>query len=405
MPAMNGLQDKKVVLGITGGIAAYKCPELVRRLREAGAEVRVVMSEAAAEFVAPLALQAVSGQPVRRHLLDAADEAAMDHIALARWADLVLVAPATANVMAKLAHGFADDLLTTLCLASEAPLALAPAMNQAMWRHPATADNAARLAARGVHLLGPASGSQACGDVGPGRMLEPGELVEAATRLLGDGALLAGCRLLITAGPTREALDPVRYLSNRSSGKMGFAVAAAAAAAGARVTLVAGPVALATPAGVERVDVESAGEMREAVLARVAQADVFVATAAVADYRVVAPADRKIKKHDDALQLSLVRNPDILAEVAALADAPFTVGFAAETDDILGYARDKLERKGLDMIAANRVGIAGSGFEADDNALHLLWRDGERALEHAPKARLAEQLVAVIAERMGVAAK
>jgi len=400
---MSGLCDRRVVLGITGGIAAYKCAELVRRLRDAGAEVRVVMSQAAAEFVAPLTLQALSGHPVRSQLLDPGGEAAMGHIELARWAELVLVAPATAHFLAKLAGGLADDLLSTLCLATAAPLAVAPAMNQQMWANPATADNVARLAGRGVQLLGPASGAQACGEVGPGRMLEPAELVERCAGVFAAGGRLAGRHVLITAGPTREALDPVRYLGNRSSGKMGFAVAAAAAAAGARVTLVAGPVALATPAGVERVDVESAAEMHAAVMARAPACDLFIAAAAVADYRPAAAAEQKIKKDKATLQLALVRNPDILAEVAALPAAPFTLGFAAETDDVLGYAREKLERKGLDMIAANRVGLAGLGFEADDNALHLLWRDGERDLGRGPKRQLATLLVEAIAERLAAA--
>ncbi|MGE0082612.1 MAG: bifunctional phosphopantothenoylcysteine decarboxylase/phosphopantothenate--cysteine ligase CoaBC [Thiohalomonadaceae bacterium] len=391
------LQGKHILLGITGGIAAYKAPALVRELHRAGAEVRVVTTRAAEAFVAPLSLQAVSGHPVRRELFEAAAEAGMDHIGLARWADLVLVAPASANFMARLAAGMADDLLATLCLATAAPLALAPAMNQQMWRAPATVHNVRVLTERGVRLFGPAEGEQACGETGPGRMLEPAELVERCAGLFAAGDALAGVRMLVTAGPTREALDPVRFLSNRSSGRMGFAVAEAAAAAGAEVTLVSGPVDLPTPPGVERVDVVSAAEMAEAVAAR--RFDLFIGTAAVADYRPVQVADEKIKKSTERLTLELVRNPDILASVAARPDRPFTVGFAAETTEVEAHARDKLARKKLDLIAANDVspGTPG-GFDSPVNALRVFWDGGEAALPLQDKGRLARQLMDIIIE-------
>lgn len=395
--AMERLREKRVLLGVTGGIAAYKTPELVRQLRAAGAEVRVVTTAAAEAFVTPLTLQTVSGHPVRSRLLSPEAEAGMDHIELARWADAVLVAPATADFMARLAAGFADDLLSTLCLATGAPIALAPAMNRQMWQAEATRHNARVLAGRGIRLFGPAEGEQACGEVGPGRMQEPSELVEALTGLFGPG-VLEGLRVVITAGPTREAVDPVRYLSNRSSGKMGFALARAAAEAGARVTLVAGPVGLPTPAGVERIDVESAQQMLEAVQAR--PCEIFIGAAAVADYRPVRPAERKIKKEQAELTLELERNPDILATVAAGAERPFTVGFAAETDDLEGYALGKLRAKGLDMIAANWVGpgVAG-GFDSEDNALEVFWEQGRASLPLEDKLSLSRALVELIGRR------
>ena len=399
---------RQVLLGVSGGIAAYKAAELTRRLRAAGAEVRVVMTRAAQAFVAPLTFQALSGNPVRLDLLDPAAEAGMDHIELARWADLVLVAPASADLMARLAAGMADDLLTTLSLATTAPLVLAPAMNQQMWRHPATQANARRLDERGVRLLGPASGEQACGEVGPGRMLEPAAIVEAlmatvppALAPVREPAVspLAGRQVLITAGPTREAIDPVRYVGNRSSGRMGYALAQALVGRGARVMLVSGPTALPAPAGVELIQVESALEMHEAVMGRIAGQDLFVATAAVADYRVADPAPTKIKKGQAELTLRLVRNPDILAAVAALPDGPFTVGFAAETERVEEQALDKLRAKGLDMIAANRVGGPQGGFEREDNALTVIHRDGRvDPLALMPKARLAEALTDLIEE-------
>ncbi|OOZ39899.1 bifunctional 4'-phosphopantothenoylcysteine decarboxylase/phosphopantothenoylcysteine synthetase [Solemya pervernicosa gill symbiont] len=395
------LNGQKILLGITGGIAAYKCPELVRLLRGAGAEVRVVMSEAAESFVTPLTLQALSDHPVHSQLLDSESEAAMGHIELARWANLILVAPTTANFMAKLVHGGADDLLTTLVLAAEAPLLLAPAMNRVMWQDEATQANARILLQRGIELVGPDSGEQACGEVGPGRMVEPSALLARVVERLVEGPL-NNLKVVVTAGPTREPIDPVRYITNRSSGRMGFAVAEAAAAAGAEVVLVAGPVVLSTPAGVERIDIESAAEMERAVMAAIEGCDIFVATAAVADYRPAEVQGQKMKKSEASLSLSLERTNDILAGVAALDSAPFTVGFAAETDQVLDYARDKLEQKRLDMIAANRVGLPGSGFDSDDNSLHLLWQGGEQLLEQQPKRQLARTLINVVAERFAV---
>ena len=414
------LASKRILLGVTGGIAAYKSADLTRRLHEAGAEVQVVMTQAATAFVGPLTFQAVSGRPVRTELLDANAEAGMGHIELARWADLILIAPASADCIARLAHGLANDLLSTLCLATDRPIAIAPAMNRLMWQNAATQDNCRLLARRRVKLWGPGVGEQACGEIGAGRMLEPLELRNLVVEMLGARENLAesrvetsvleaplpaphdlqGLTVLLTAGPTREALDPVRFISNRSTGRMGFAVAEAAVEAGARVVLVSGPVSLKTPPGVERIDVESALEMHEAVMNRVRQADIFIATAAVADYRVAAPADQKIKKTQETLRLELVRNPDILAEVAALCShRPFTVGFAAETHDVLHYAEDKRRRKNIDLIAANQVGVAGSGFESEQNALHVLWEGGEKALPLADKTLLGRQLIALIAER------
>ncbi len=418
------LAHKRILLGVTGGIAAYKSVDLTRRLREAGAETQVAMTPAATAFVTPLTFQAVSGRPVRTELLDANAEAGMGHIELARWANLILIAPASADFIARLAHGLANDLLSTLCLATDRPIALAPAMNRLMWQNPATQDNCRLLARRGVTLWGPGVGEQACGEIGAGRMLEPLELRNLVVQMLGvreqpvesppktplvEPALLAphdlqGLTVLLTAGPTREALDPVRFISNRSTGRMGFAVAEAAALAGARVMLVSGPVSLKTPPGVERIDVESAVEMHKAVMQRVRQADIFIATAAVADYRAASPADQKIKKTRDALTLELVRNPDILTEVAALrSHRPFTVGFAAETHDVVHYAEDKRRRKNLDLIAANQVGVAGSGFESEQNELHVLWEGGEKVLPLADKTLLGQQLVALIAERYRIA--
>ena len=394
---MNSTPGSRVLLGVGAGIAAYKSVDLVRRLKERGADVRVVMTEAAAAFVAPLTFQAVSGHPVRTTLLDPGAEAGMGHIELARWADCLLIAPATADVMARLAAGLANDLLTTVALACEAPLFIAPAMNQAMWRHPATQQNLETLRARGVHVLGPGVGEQACGDLGPGRMLEPLEIAEALFPLAARP--LTGVRVLLTAGPTREPLDPVRFLGNRSSGRMGFALAEALQTLGARVTLITGPTSLPGPRVTERVEVETALEMHGAVMARATEYDIFVATAAVADYRSAAPAENKIKKSADELTLRLVRNPDILAEVAALPHPPFTVGFAAETDRVEEYARDKLNRKGLNMIAANHVGGAQGGFERAENALTVIWHDGQRELPMMDKTRLARELARLIAER------
>lgn len=395
MPDMNGL---RVVLGVTGGIAAYKSPDLVRRLRERGAEVQVVMSAGAARFVTPLTFQAVSGRPVREDLWDPAGEAAMGHIELARWADLILVAPATADVLARMAAGRADDLLTTLLLATEARVAVAPAMNRVMWAHPATQANVALLRSRGVAVLGPGAGAQACGETGEGRMLEPAEIAVSAAALVAPSGPLSGRRVLVTAGPTRERIDPVRFISNRSSGKMGFAVAEAARAAGAEVVMVCGPVSLPTPAGVRRVDVESAADMLAAVERELPGTDVYVSTAAIADYRPAHPAERKIKKTESSLDLALERTVDVLATVAARPDRPFVVGFAAETNDVEQHARLKLERKALDMIAANEVGD-DKVFEKDDNALLVLWKGGRHEIAHASKTAVARALVELVASR------
>ncbi len=388
-----------IVLGISGGIAAYKAPDLVRRLKERGGDVQIVMTASAAEFVTDTALQAVSGRPVRENLWDKEAERAMSHIELARWADVVLIAPATAEVMARIVSGGAPDLLTTLCLATEAPIALAPAMNHVMWNNAATQSNRQVLEDRGIHILGPGVGSQACGETGAGRMLDP-DVIAAAIFNLGVGkgdGLLAGKKVVITAGPTREAIDPVRYISNRSSGKMGYAMARAAAAQGADVILVSGPVALPEPHGIELRNVITAQEMYDATHACIENADVFIAAAAVADYRPADCSVQKIKKRDESMSIDLVRCPDILASIAALAAAPFTVGFAAETENVDDYARSKLEKKRLDMIIANRVGD-DCGFDRDDNTVSVLWRQGEKRFPQMPKSELAGELVELIAE-------
>ena len=395
---MSALQNRRILLGVTGGIAAYKAADLTRRLVEAGAEVQVVMTDGAQRFITPLTLQAVSGRAVRTSLWDESAELGMGHIELARWAELVLIAPATADLIARLAQGRADDLLTTLCLATEAPLMLAPAMNRVMWAHPATRANCGILRERGVTIAGPGEGELAERESGPGRMLEPLEIRERVIAHFGGGAL-AGRRVLVTAGPTREPLDPVRYLSNRSSGRMGFAVAAAAAAAGAEVTLVAGPVALATPAGVTRVDVETAQQMFDAVAERAVDADILIAAAAVADYRPETAAAGKIKKTDAAMTLDLARTRDILAETAAAYPALFAVGFAAETDDMEAYARGKLRDKGLDMVVGNEVG-PDKAFDREDNTLYVCWPGGETRFATASKTTLARDLVALVAERL-----
>ena len=394
---MSSLQNKRIVLGVTGSIAAYKTPELVRRLRDAGATVRVVLSRSANEFVTPMSLQVVSGKPVHHALMDPEAELAMGHIELARWADLVLVAPATADCLARLAQGRADDLLTAVCLATDAPLAVAPAMNRLMWENPVTLDNCSRLLERGVKFFGPDEGEQACGETGPGRMLEVDEIRRRCEAVFQTGSL-DGLRVLVTAGPTREAIDPVRFLGNRSSGKMGYAVAEAAAEAGAEVVLVSGPTALPAPGRVSRIDVESAQQMYECVMAEAGGIDMVIGVAAVADYRPVSVAQDKIKKQAGKLTLELERTPDIIAAVAALEPAPYVVGFAAETRDLVAYARDKLQRKGLDMIVANQVG-AGLGFGQDDNELRVIWPQGETVLPQADKGKLARQLVELIAER------
>jgi phosphopantothenoylcysteine decarboxylase/phosphopantothenate--cysteine ligase len=394
----------KVLLGVTGGIAAYKSADLTRRLRERGADVQVVMTAAARQFVTPMTFQAVSGHPVRSDLWDPAAEAAMGHIELARWPDRIVIAPASADFIARLAHGLADDLLTTLCLATDVPVSVVPAMNRLMWANAATQANVATLRSRGVTVLGPATGDQACGETGPGRMLEPHDIVEAlyasATGAVASSGALSGRKVVVTAGPTRERLDPVRFVTNRSSGKMGFAVAEAARDAGAAVVIVSGPVSVATPPGVRRIDVESADQMLDAVRTEIADTDVFIGSAAVSDYRAREIAPHKIKKTSDnqELTLQLTRTPDILATVSKGTPRPFVVGFAAETQDVERNALSKLQNKKLDMIAANQVG-EGLAFDCDDNALTVYWNGGKRELARAPKCELAAALIDVIAER------
>ncbi len=416
MMLMNNLTNKRILLGVTGGIAAYKSAELLRRLREQGAEVRVVMTRGACEFITPLTMQALSGREVHTELLDHVAESGqgggMGHIELARWSDVVLVAPASANFIARLAHGLADDLLSTLCLATTAPVVIAPAMNQQMWINIATQDNIATLDQREIKIVGPAEGSQACGEIGPGRMLEPEQLRLEASQLFSTG-LLADLKIVVTAGPTREAIDPVRYITNHSSGRMGYAVARAAAEAGANVTLVSGPVNIEPPHQVRHISVDTAEQMRDVVMSDIIESDIFVAAAAVADYRCANVAEQKIKKKTEDLSLILRKNPDILAEVASLPRAPFTVGFAAETENLLDNARMKLQTKKLDMIAANQVG-EGLGFNVDENELQVFWQAGDQGqenqtrenqiikhqtLERASKEKLARQLIKVIANR------
>lgn len=395
---MQALFNKKILLGVTGGIAAYKSAELVRLLIKAGAEVRVVMTPAAREFVQPLTYQALSGHRVYVDLFDAEADSAMDHIELARWCDMMLVAPASADFLGKMSAGYADNLLLTLCLASRQAVAVAPAMNQQMFANDATAANLELLQQRGVLVWGPDAGEQACGDVGPGRMLEPAQLLANVETRFQPGKL-AGVEVLLTAGPTREAIDPVRYISNRSSGKMGYALARAALDEGARVTLVSGPVALPAPSGVELISVESAKQMHDAVMPRVAQSDIFIACAAVSDYRIDQQADHKIKKSTQTMTLSLVPNVDILAAVSAHQPRPFCVGFAAETRDLEKYALDKLERKNLDMIAANLVADGTGGFDSDVNRLEVFWQEGRHSIAQASKLEVGKQLIELIGER------
>lgn len=399
---MQTLAGKKILLGISGGIAAYKCAELTRRLIERGAQVQVVMTKAAKEFITPLTMQAVSGRPVSDSLLDPAAEASMGHIELAKWADLVLLAPATADLIARMSAGMGNDLLTTLVLATDSPVAVSPAMNQQMYRNIATQENIATLARRGMHIWGPAAGEQACGDVGPGRMLEPMQLVGLCEQFF-QPKLLAGKSVLITAGPTREAIDPVRYISNHSSGKMGFALANAAAQLGAKVTLVSGPVSLNTPAGVERINVASAQEMHDAVMAHAPNHEAFISCAAVADYRPENVASQKLKKteNNDQMTINMVKNPDIVATVANMTEQrPFTVGFAAETNDVETYARGKLVKKNLDMICANDVSVEGQGFNSNDNAITLIWPEGEQALALESKEALSFRILEKMHELM-----
>jgi len=408
---MVNLQDKKIVLGISGGIAAYKTPDLVRRLKEQGADVRVVMTQGAQAFITPLTLQAVSANPVSDSLLDTQAELAMGHIELAKWADLILITPATADIIAKIACGLANDLLSTICLASAAPIAIAPAMNQQMWHAVATQDNIQTLKKRNVTIFGPGAGEQACGDVGLGRMLDVPELVELTQQLFNTQAItqnstqLADQHWIITAGPTREAIDPVRYISNHSSGKMGYAIAQAALNAGAKVTLISGPVNITAPQHCELIKVNSAQEMHQQALVYTKnkddKVDVFVACAAVADYRVDDIAAQKIKKTDDnaTMQLNLVKNPDIVADIAHLSNKPFVVGFAAETQHVAHYAKDKLKRKNLDLIAANNVAEAGQGFNSEDNALTVFSSVKQFDIPLANKTQVAGQLVAIIAQQ------
>ena len=400
--AMQHLTNKRVLLGVTGSIAAYKAAELIRRLKDAGAEVRVVMTDGAKAFVTPLTFQALSGLPVHENLLDKEAEAAMGHIELARWADVILIAPASANSLAGLAQGRADELLNTVCLAADVPLAIAPAMNKNMWADQATQENVKLLAQRGVLFIGPDSGDQACGDVGEGRMVDSDIIISRLAELFSVGSL-SGQTVLITAGPTREALDPVRYLSNHSSGKMGYAIAEAAVEAGAKVVLVSGPVSLETPDRVTRINIESAAEMEAAVREHIVDSDIFVASAAVADYRPVTVQQDKIKKKDDRLTIELEKNTDILSMVKADYAKTFCVGFAAETKDLENYARAKLAQKNIEMIAANLVGDAAEEtngtFNSDTNELNVYWHGGDLKLELGSKTKLARQLIALIAQR------
>ncbi len=405
---MISFAGKRIVLGIGGGIAAYKCADLTRRLIKKGADVRIVMTQAGKEFITPLTLQALSGHPVAHHLFDPSAEASMGHIELAKWADLVVIAPATADLIARIAAGMGNDLLTTLCLATQAPVAIVPAMNQQMYKALATQENLTTLKRREHPIWGPATGKQACGDVGAGRMLEPMQILEhidahfsneAAKAHPNDAQDLSGLSLLISAGPTIEALDPTRFISNHSSGKMGYAIAKAAALRGAKVTLISGPVTLETPEKVERVNVQSAREMLDEVMQRVSSHSIFIGAAAVADFRPVQIAAQKIKKTNDAdeMQLTLVKNPDIVASVAKLKEQrPFTVGFAAETEQVALYAKNKLYNKNLDLICANDVSIQGQGFSSDNNALHLYWPKGDKALPLNTKSALADTLLSEI---------
>nr|VFK38226.1 MAG: phosphopantothenoylcysteine decarboxylase / phosphopantothenate--cysteine ligase [Candidatus Kentron sp. TC] len=395
---MNPLADKRIVFGITGGIAAYKAAELVRRLREWGAEIKVVMTRGARRFVTPLTFQALSGNTVYKDMFDESVDMAMDHIELARWADLILIAPITADRIARIAHGLADDLLNTICLATTSDIVIAPAMNQRMWRAAITQSNVDALRGRGVIVLGPGEGVQACGDTGMGRMLEPQDIAMRVRGLFIE-PILKGLSVLVTAGPTREAADPVRFLSNASSGKMGYEIARASAEVGASTTLVSGPSALERPDGVECIDVISAREMRDAVMAHLDGKDIFIAAAAVSDYRPIDYTAKKRKKQAMNMALALEPTPDILAEVTSRPNPPFAVGFAAETDDLEYNARQKFKKKSLDMIAANRVGVPGSGFDSDENALHVYWEDGSAEIPTASKWRVAHALLSIIAKR------
>ncbi len=398
---MTSLTNKRILLGVTGGIAASKSAELIRRLQDAGAEVRVVMTKAATEFITPLTLQALSGNPVYQEMLDADAEAAMGHIQLARWADLILVAPATADFIAKLANGQGNDLLTTLCLACTSPIAVAPAMNQAMWTNQVTQENQDRLLQKGVKFFGPGEGLQACGETGPGRLLEPMQLVDLAAAVF-PSSILSGKQIVITAGPTREAIDPVRYVSNHSSGKQGFALAEAAVEAGASVTLIAGPTHLQTPDRVQRIDVISAEDMFSAVLAEAKNCDIYIGVAAVADFRPVHQVEQKIKKgggSNQTLSIELIENPDIIATVAELDPGPYTVGFAAETDNLIEYAKAKLISKRLDMIIANDVSDSSIGFDSDENSTTVIWDSEQQEIPQMSKQNVARKVIELIAAR------
>ena len=397
---MPNLSNQKILVGVTGGIAAYKSCELVRRLMDSGAEVRVVLTSGAQAFVTALTFQALSGNPVHTDLLDPEAEAGMGHIELARWADRILIAPATANFISRLAGGRADDLLTTLCLATKAPISIAPSMNQVMWSNAATQNNLATLEQLGIAMIGPDSGDQACGDVGLGRMSEPTKIVTALTVSLSP-VNLEGKKVVITAGPTQEAIDPVRYLSNHSSGKMGYALAMACAKAGAETKLISGPVGLPCPLGVSRTLVTSCTEMHTAVMANIADADVFIGTAAVADYRPEALQQEKIKKDSDSLEIRLVKNPDILAEVAALKARPSVViGFAAESENLLENARKKLHSKQLDFIVANDISDSSIGFQSDENAVTILGLDTELKIDKAPKRLVATKILELATKKI-----
>ncbi len=393
---MAELSGKHIVLGISGGIAAYKCPELVRCLRDQGAEVRVVMTNAAKAFITPLTLQAISGYPVSGDLFEpAGTETVMGHIELAKWADLLILAPASADLLARLAAGMANDLLSALCLATTAVIAVVPAMNQQMYRAAATQANIQILQSRGALLWGPDHGHQACGDVGPGRMLEPSMLVTLANNYFSIRTDFSGLKILITAGPTQEALDPVRFISNQSSGKMGFAIAQAAATRGANVTLIAGPVNLSTPVNVDRINIINALEMQQAVQQQlVLKKDIFISCAAVTDWRAKQPSKEKLKRQDTEIIFTMIKNPDIVAEVAAMTEnRPFVVGFAAETQNMEEYAQQKMMQKNLDLICANNISLAGHGFHSDTNALHLFWPKGEKQVAHSEKSRLSQHLL------------
>jgi phosphopantothenoylcysteine decarboxylase/phosphopantothenate--cysteine ligase len=392
------LSNKKIIVGVTGGIAAYKSADLVRRLREAGAQVRVVMTENAKQFITPLTLQAVSGHPVHDDLFDLQAEAAMGHIELGRWADVILIAPASANCIARLLQGEANDLLMTLCLVTKAPIALAPAMNQNMWKNTVTQENVQALQEKGIHILGPGDGSQACGDIGPGRMLEPIELVDKVAALFQTGCLNKK-KVIITAGPTREAIDPVRFVTNASSGKMGYALAEAAVEAGAHVILISGPVALATPAHVVTVAVTTAQEMFDAVMSRIAECDIFFSVAAVVDYRSKIIATQKIPKTTNAITLELEPNPDIVSSVAKMAKKPLIIGFSAETENVVMNAKKKLVNKKLDMIVANDVAV---GMGGDDNAVTVLWDEQQLELPKMSKQQLARALIKLVGAHDGM---